>query len=102
MMVKFGPTLPEATGVTYDVSHGGMFVQTIRIPNVGERLKVVLHLPDGNQVPVEGKVVRFRRSSEVVLSSLPSGFGLRVSQHSEEYDEFVASLSTEDSNPGAD
>lgn len=91
-MVHFGTPVSKTTGMTYDVSRDGMFVQTIRIPNIGEPLTVTLHLPDRRQVVVGGRVVRSFLAPGLLRSVMPSGFGLQVSQNLEEYDEFLSSL----------
>ncbi len=92
LVVDFNAADSKTSGITYDVSRAGIFVRTIRIPNVGRILSLVLHLPDGKQVPVQGKVVRSFNAPGTLRLVVPSGFGLRVSGASQEYEEFVSSL----------
>lgn len=93
LIVDFDTTYAKTTGFTHDLSRSGLFVRTIRIPEVGKVLKAVLYLPDGKHVPVEGTVVRSFRAPSTLRLLVPSGFALRVSRkNSAEYEEFSSSL----------
>ncbi len=92
LIVDFEVPGSRTSGITYDVSRSGLFVRTIRIPSVGTTLKVVLHLADGREMNLTGKVVRSFSAPGTLRFVVPSGFGLRVAPGSEEYERFVASL----------
>lgn len=79
------------TGMTYDVSFGGMFVRTSRLPREGQKLLATLHFPDGRQLLIQGKVVRTFQPSVLLRGSLPTGFGMAV-ENSEGYRRFVGSV----------
>lgn len=83
----------RTTGFTHDISRSGLFVRTIRIPQIGRTLNAVLHLPQGKQVAIQGKVVRSFRAPASLRYVVPSGFGLRLYREgSPGYDEFTASI----------
>ena len=50
LIVDFEVPGSRTSGITYDISLGGLFVRTIRIPSVGTVLKLVLHLADGREL----------------------------------------------------
>lgn len=91
LLVDFDTTLIRTTGFTNDLSRSGLFVRTIRIPQVGKMLKAVLHLPDGKQVALQGRVVRSYRAPSVLRALVPTGFGLRVFEAPEDYVRFASS-----------
>ena len=79
-------------GFTYNLSPLGVFVRSIRIPNLGASLSAELHLPDGKRIPLVGKVVRSYRAPTALARLVPSGFGMALSSSPEEYFQFLASL----------
>jgi hypothetical protein len=93
IVVDFDTTTSKTTGFTHDLSRTGLFIRTIRIPQIGKILRAVLHLPDGKHMTVEGTVVRSFKAPAMLRSLLPSGFALRVSpKDSPEYDAFASTL----------
>lgn len=66
------------TGLTQDISSGGLFVATHSIKRVGDRIKVKFTLP-GQKEPIEAETeVRWvRETSSLNGSDLTSGMGLR-------------------------
>jgi len=70
------------TGLTQDLSGGGVFVATNQIRTVGERIKVLLTLP-GQKEPFEILTeVRWVRSTSFSHSVDDPGMGLRFLQMS--------------------
>lgn len=93
IVVDFDTTTSRTTGFTHDLSRTGMFIRTIRIPNIGKILRAVLHLPDGKHMAIEGTVVRSFKAPTMLRGLMPSGFALRVSnKDSPEYDDFASKL----------
>jgi PilZ domain len=90
-LVDFDTTLIRTTGFTNDISLSGLFVRTIRIPQIGKTLRAVLHLPDGKQVALQGRVVRSYRAPSALRALVPTGFGLRVSEAPDDYTRFASS-----------
>jgi hypothetical protein len=78
LLVDFETGAAKTTGFTSDVSPDGLFVRTIRIPRIGERLRAVVHLPDGRLVELQGVVVRSYRAPPVLRSLVPTGFAMRL------------------------
>ena len=79
-------------GFTNNLSPMGLFVRSIRIPNLGASLSAELHLPDGKRIPLKGTVVRSYRAPTAVARLVPSGFGMALSSSPEEYFQFLATL----------
>ncbi|HEY7114723.1 MAG TPA: PilZ domain-containing protein [Thermoanaerobaculia bacterium] len=79
-------------GFTYNLSPLGVFVRSIRIPNLGTSLEAELHLPDGKRIPLAGKVVRSYRAPTALARLVPSGFGLALTSSPEEYFQFLGTL----------
>lgn len=80
-----------STGMTHDLSQSGIFVQTSRLPAVGDRLSLTLHLTSKERVHVGGEVVRLVTQTEARESALRAGFGARVTDASGRYQKFVLS-----------
>ena len=80
-----------STGMTRDLSQDGIFVQTSRLPSVGDRLSLTLYLTSHDRVQVGGEVVRLVTQTEARHSALRSGFGARVTDVSGRYQKFVLS-----------
>jgi Tfp pilus assembly protein PilZ len=80
-----------STGMTHDLSQSGIFVQTSRLPAVGDRLSLTLHITSKERVHVGGEVVRLVTQTEARESALRTGFGARVNDASGRYQNFVLS-----------
>ena len=82
------------TGLTQDLSGGGVFVATHQIRPVGERIKVMLSVP-GQAAPVEILTeVRWVRSTSLSRSVDEPGMGLRFLQMSPQAKNAVADFLT--------
>jgi hypothetical protein len=92
LIVNFGGPGARTAGITFDVSRSGLFVRTVHLPRVGSALDLVVHLTDGGQITLTGRVVRTFSAVGTIRFVVPSGFGVRVSPRSELYESFVASL----------
>jgi PilZ domain-containing protein len=91
VLVDFTPSDSKTTGITYDVSVGGMFVRTSRLPKEGQRLLATVRFPDGRQLLLQGVVVRTSKPALFLKGVLPTGFAMTV-RNSESYKRFVASV----------
>ncbi len=94
VLIDFSPTESKTTGITYDVSLGGMFVRTSRLPGEGEQILATLRFSDGRQLLVQGEVVRTFHPSMLLRGVLPTGFAMAV-KNNESYRRFVASVASE-------
>ena len=92
LIVNIGGPGSRTAGITFDVSRSGLFVRTVHLPRVGSLLELAIHLTDGTEIPVTGRVVRTFSAMGQIRFVIPSGFGMRVSPASETYERFVASL----------
>jgi PilZ domain-containing protein len=92
VVVDFTPSESKITGVTKDVSQGGMFVRTSRMPAEGQMLLVTLRFAGGGQLLLQGKVVRTFEAPALIRHLFPTGFGMAV-HNSESYERFVTSVS---------
>jgi PilZ domain-containing protein len=68
----------KATGMTCDMSAGGLFVQTARLLSDGENLCLLLHLPGQEAVVLTGEIVRTVGAAEARAADLPAGFAVRL------------------------
>lgn len=92
LVIEFHHAGSPYYGFTYNLSPLGLFVRSIRIPNLGAALSAELHLPDGKRIPLQGRVVRSYRAPTALARLVPSGFGMTLSYSPEEYFQFLATL----------
>ena len=63
------------------------------MPKLGEKLRTILHLPNGKKVDCHGTVVRVRRVPLALADELGgSGFCLALGGYFEEYSRFLGDL----------
>jgi Tfp pilus assembly protein PilZ len=89
--LDFGGAGSKVTGMTWDVSLGGMFVRTSRMPEVGQKLLVTLRFPEGRQLLVQAEVVRILQPSALLRDVVPAGFGVSI-RNGDSYKRFVESV----------
>ncbi len=94
VVADFSPAESKITGVTKDVSEGGLFVRTSRMPQEGQRLLVTLRFSDGRQLLLQGEVVRTFEAPTLVRHLFPTGFGVSI-RNSQSYKRFVESVATD-------
>jgi hypothetical protein len=88
--VEFTQGTLRGTGLTGDLSPRGMFVRSKEIPSTGPMLRLKVHLPEGRTLALTGRVVR--GSTALSSAKAASGFGLRISGESTDYEELVLRL----------
>ena len=76
-------------GVTREISRSGMFVRSARLPNGGPAVNLTVHLPGGREILLKGRVVPDSTPDD---PARPTGFGLRLTEKPDEYDDFLARL----------
>jgi PilZ domain-containing protein len=88
-MVQFRPRGGGAdsatTGMTRDVSESGLFIVTNKLPAVGEKLTLTVHVESRDRVDMTGEVVRVLDRNEAFQRQEKAGFGARVSDPSGRY-----------------
>lgn len=68
------------SGITSDLSEGGVFVATHMPAQIGERLAMNLRLPGSAETfRVEG-IVRWVRELRVAIEGVPPGFGMQFTE----------------------
>ncbi|MEP6802410.1 MAG: PilZ domain-containing protein [Acidobacteriota bacterium] len=94
MTVDFSHDSAQGSGVISNMSRGGMFVRTPRVPNTGPQLRFTVHLPDGRTLLLKGKVVRSAPGPEPSPNMPGPGFGVRLAADSPDYAKFLSQLPT--------
>ena len=94
VVADFSPAESRVTGVTKDVSQGGLFVRTSRMPEEGQKLLVTLRFSDGRQLLLQGEVVRTFEAPTLVRHLFPTGFGVSI-RNSQSYKRFVESVAAD-------
>jgi len=89
MMVEFDEGGSRVKGVTGEISRSGMFVRSARLPNGGPTVNLSLHLPGGRELLLKGRIVP---SSAPADPARPAGFGLRLTEKPDEYDDVLSRL----------
>ena len=87
MLVEFDVGDSWERGVTGEISRSGMFVRSQRIPSVGPAVNLTVHLPSGRELLLKGRVVPVSDDP-----TRTAGFGLRLTEKSDEYDSFLTRL----------
>ena len=90
VVVDFTAAETKVTGLTRDVSLGGMFVRTTRLPMQGQKLLLTLRFPD-RQLLLQGVVVRTSEPSTFGRPLAPTGFAVTIND-GESYKRFVSSV----------
>ena len=79
-------------GFTHDVSLSGAFVTAGSLPQIGQNLSLELRDTAGRSICFAGVVVRQKRAPLALSATMPNGFGLGLTELSEDYRELVLSL----------
>ena len=91
-LVEFSLQGTSCTGFSHDVSASGIFVRSVRLPDLGTNLTLSVHLPGGKRFMVRCKVVRTRKVPGNLSTLLPSGFAVRITSAPEEYYQMLTTL----------
>jgi len=89
MSVEFSQGALRGTGVIHNVSPRGMYVRSTSIPGTGPMLRLKVNLPEGRTLVLTGRVVR---GATTMSSSGTPGFGLRLSEESQDYEDLLSRL----------
>jgi len=90
MEVEFTQGNLAGTGTIGDLSPRGMFVKSRQIPTAGPTVRLKVNLPEGRTLILNGKVVR--DGSGTSSAGAPPGFGLRLADESQEYEDLLSRL----------
>jgi uncharacterized protein (TIGR02266 family) len=84
------------TGLTQDISEGGLFVATHDLKPVGTIMKIQFNLPGaGGPMTIESEVRWLRESSSLHRSDGPHGMGLRFLNLSDEQKNIITNFLTQ-------
>jgi len=78
LTVRFGAERPDKLGLITDVSAHGVYVSTNAVLPPGSTVRLQIQLPGGDQLSVQGRVMRARRVPSALLTSLRGGMGIRL------------------------
>lgn len=92
-MLDFGAADARITGMTWDVSAGGMFIRTTRKPEVGQKLLVTLRFSEGRQLLIQSEVVRTFQPPALARGGPPAGFAVAI-KNGDSYKRFVESVAS--------
>jgi uncharacterized protein (TIGR02266 family) len=85
VLVDFELADMTCTGVTRNISVGGVFVATQNLARVGDRINLKFALPGGGgQMTIQTEVRWLREERQAVHEDRPSGMGLRFMNPSAE------------------
>lgn len=90
MAVEFVQDGAYGTGVTGNLSRRGLFVRSSQIPGTGPAVHLTVKLPNGRRLDLTGRVVR--TVADAARRAAPSGFGVRLTGDSSEYDDLFSRL----------
>ena len=90
MEVEFTQGSLAGTGTIGDLSPRGMFVKSGQIPTAGPTVRLKVNLPEGRTLILNGKVVR--DGSGTSSPGAQAGFGLRLADESQEYEDLLSKL----------
>jgi uncharacterized protein (TIGR02266 family) len=76
--VGFESEASTFTGITADISEGGVFVATHSLPPIGSEIDLRFSLPAGPELHTRG-IVRWLRDSHDETESAPPGIGVEFS-----------------------
>ena len=89
LMVNFEVEGRTVAGFTLDLSHTGLLISSFHLPKLGERIRLVLTLPNGKKIECAGRVVRARRLPPELAQGAGSAFGVTLDGYFEDYARLV-------------
>lgn len=78
MTVRFGLERPETLGIVTDVSKGGVHISTNAVFPPGSTVHLQVQLPGGEQLSLQGRVMRAKRVPQILMASMRGGMGIRL------------------------
>ena len=76
--VRFGSLEALMEEYSHNISHGGIFIRTIKPKKLNERLKIILAHPEtGDEMILDGEVVRIVSEDEAKKTGQPPGMGVK-------------------------
>lgn len=77
-------------GHVKNLSKGGVFMRTERLPDPGAEVSILIQSPDGRKVEVTGTVCW--TTDQIPAEDAQPGFGMQISTRNEAYLEFFGDL----------
>jgi hypothetical protein len=75
---RFGADRPERLGLVTDVSARGLYVATNAVLTRGAAVRVQVRTPAGDQLDLQGRVIRTRRVAASLVAIATGGMGVRL------------------------
>jgi uncharacterized protein (TIGR02266 family) len=75
-----------------NISHGGLFVRTDELPEIGSRIELRIQTPDEKMFNVSARVAHVIDPQRAAVNGLPVGFGVEFVEVSGEQAETLARL----------
>ncbi len=76
--VRFGAERPLTMGLITNVSARGVYISTNSVLRNGATVHLQVHLPTGEQLLLQGRVMRARRVASALATITTGGMGVRL------------------------
>ena len=86
-------------GLLIDLSHSGLFIQTLARANLGDKIELRFNDAEGSEIELGVEVVRRKVVPPRLLSVAQGGIGVRVLEAPDEYFDFLRELGVPDDAP---
>jgi Tfp pilus assembly protein PilZ len=87
-VIRYGESKADQSGMTADLSKGGLFIVTSKLMSKGHTIKMLLSL-EGYTVPLQGKVMWVRSTAE---PGRPVGMGVQLQSPPNLYIRYIRAL----------
>jgi len=90
LMVRYGQPgqEPERSGITADISPGGLFVTSFKLEEVGQHLVFLVKVSD-KEIPLFGRVVWRRKVPRDLHRAVKNGFGVMLTKAPEAWYQYL-------------
>ncbi len=78
LTVRFGESRPEKLGLITDVSARGIYLSTNAVLARGSAVHLQVRVPSGDQLNLQGRVMRTRRVASALIMIATGGMGVRL------------------------
>ena len=76
--VRYGAERPTTMGLITNVSARGVYISTNSVLTSGAKVFLQVHLPSGEQLLLQGRVMRARRIASALATITVGGMGVRL------------------------
>jgi len=79
-------------GVVSDVSARGLYVQSSYVPEAGAKIELILRWDGMDEVPIQGRVARLRKSHRAAVAVVQGGFSVEIDSAPEGFFQLLVGL----------